>query len=191
MLSFNEKLVRFMCSTSQPFSIVDNPQFRDLFDPSVNIPCRQTIATSGVDETFVNILHQIFSKYYGLHFAATTDGWAKFLQHYWSLTISAIDKDWNMHSDALFCLPILPSHLDSSGATSSRPKESAAAIAKALLEALRRVNFIDTLLEALNTDAGGAAPNIAHELSIDSDKEGDFENHMCLSPTPNDPSERG
>ena len=139
-------LIDFVATDLQPFTIVENPEFKLLInklDPRYILPCRQTLKENFMENynikknDLVNEISQISSKV-----SLTTDIWTSDVSKdcYLGITMHYINNDWKLKNLLLDIIPINGSH-------------TAELITNNLLQIFEEFNINHKIL-ALTTDNG-------------------------------------
>jgi hypothetical protein len=140
------KLTQWVAADLQPFTIVEQEQFRELvhtLDPYYNLPCRQTLKEE-VNLLFSQRKSNIKSEINNLtsKVALTTDIWSSTYNNtaFLGITMHCITNDWKIKKCLLNFISIEGSH-------------SAALILTKLTDVLQEFNISDRII-SLTTDNG-------------------------------------
>jgi hypothetical protein len=171
-----DSLVDFVATDLQPFTIVENPEFKLLInklDARYILPCRQTLKENFMENysikrnNLINEISQISSKV-----SLTTDIWTSEISKncYLGVTIHYINNNWELKNHLLDLIPINGSH-------------TAGLITSKLLQILGEFNINNNIL-ALTTDNGSNMIACGSQLAVELDQEFDnmtFTHYRCAA----------
>ncbi len=171
-----DSLVDFVATDLQPFTIVENPEFKLLInklDARYILPCRQTLKENFMENysikrnNLINEISQISSKV-----SLTMDIWTSEISKncYLGVTIHYINNNWELKNYLLDLIPINGSH-------------TAGLITSKLLQILGEFNINNNIL-ALTTDNGSNMIACGSQLAVELDQEFDnmtFTHYRCAA----------
>jgi len=171
----NNSLFGWIISDQQPFNVVENEEFKNLFfvlDPRYKLPTRQTVSHR-IEEIFskqkIFICDMLFSLEQKM--SITTDAWtACNNQGYISITLHWIDKEWKMKNILLDLIPIHESH-------------TGLAFAENIFETLVKYNLGNKILAVTTDNAANMITFGQHLTEMLSDKcnNHDFIHFRCAA----------
>ncbi|GBC29849.2 zinc finger BED domain-containing protein 4-like [Rhizophagus irregularis DAOM 181602=DAOM 197198] len=158
-----DSLVDFVATDLQPFTIVENPEFKLLINklnPHYILPCRQTLKEKFIENykmrknVLINEVSQINSK-----ISLTTDIWTSEISKdcYLGVTMHYINNNWELKNLLLDLIPVNGSH-------------TAGLITSKLLQILEEFSISNNIL-ALTTDNGSNMIACGNQLATELDQE--------------------